>query len=225
MNRRGFTFVEMLISVTALAIIMLALADFSFNTFNISYNHTLQVENANQSRFSSERILNEINKAAYIFPANQNITLITDEGSDSINTNDAIAMLIPANTSQVSQQYNLVAFYLLDGTQDKKDLYEFRSSNSYNWSKNTVPISSFSTVQGNKSLVANDICENNTELTYILNSDNGVADSILQGSISGVSSDSPTALIKGVDWIIATQKNVLLKTEIKGIAKNVPRIL
>lgn len=224
MIRNGFSYVEVLISAMALAVLTLSIADFSSNVFKVSFDHSKQVENAYQTRFSSEIIVSEILKASYIFPANRDFNLSGSGMNDiSINTNDSIAMLIPVDPDLDSTKYIFKAFYFVENLSNKYDLYEFTGSSQISWSKNTLP--SNSSFSGFSSVVASDVIYDETDLEYVLNYDNGISDSILKGSISSVTPDNSYALIKGVKLSLVLDKKVKNTILIEGISRNVPRFI
>lgn len=219
----GVSYVEVVVSIGVLSILMLSLADFSSNAFGVSYNHLMQVEEASQTRFSAERMVNEINQAAYIFPSGLSISL-SGTKTVTINTSSAVAILVPTDMNANPVLYNLIAFYLVDNG-DKADLYEFKSSTGNSWPANTLPISKFASVSGKSSLIASDIDKSNSSLSYLMNYGNGLTDPMLQGSISGINTNVSTALLKGVNWNLVIKKAQSQTVSIKGISKNVPRFM
>ena len=75
MNKRNaLSLVEVLISIIAISIILLAFAEFSANTFKVNYKHSQILATASETRFLTERIMSQISKSEYIFPANHNLS-------------------------------------------------------------------------------------------------------------------------------------------------------
>lgn len=222
MIKKGFTYVEILMAISALAILTLAMAEFSSNTFGVMFRHGQQMEMADQTRFSSDMITGIINKADYIFPAGKSIILSgTNVHTSSINTNSAVAVLI--SDGEDSPQYYFKAFYFVTGTGGMIDLYQFSSSDKYTWNANTRP--SITSVSGTSSLIASDIDQSHTTLTYLLNYNNGTTDPVLRGSVTGTAVDNDYALIKGINWSIYFNKANTQTMQIEGISNNVPRFL
>jgi|GEM_PF-1784785 len=223
MNNKGFSYVEVLISVAILAILTLSMAQFSSNAFNIVYKQSQQVEMADQTRFSSDLVSGVITKADYIFPADKTINLLgTNLHTSSINTNNSVAILISDN---MGSQYYFKAFYLVSNSNGMSDLYQFSSSTKYSWDINTCPISTITTVTGTSSLIASDIDENQSSLTYLLNYNNGITDNILKGNVSGAIISDNDALIKGINWNLSFNKAQVQVMQIEGMSNNVPRFL
>lgn len=224
MNKKGFSYLEVLIGIIALSIITLSVAEFAANTFKVSYNHSQQIATADQTRFAAEAITNEINKAGYIFPANSSIALSgTNFSAITINTNNAVAVLAPSNLSASPPTYRLKVFYLLNTSGGKADLYEFIAASDYSWNSNTIP--SISSSSGLSGLIANDIVTGQSTLTYSLNSANGTTDTVLKGSVSGVTASNPAALINCVNWTLVINLIQPYTINIEGISKNVPRFI
>jgi len=216
-TRKGFSLVEILIAISALAIIMLGVAQFTADIFKVSANHASQLNTVNYARLITERVITQISKAGYIYPAQLSISIT----GRSINTSSSIAMLIPDDNSR----YFFVAYYSIDTSDGKADLYEFTSSNNFAWTKNANPATSMMSFSGSSSIIAKDIIKNNTTLQYILDYQNASYDSILKGSISGVTQNSSNALVKGIDWKIAQGTSRTQTIQVKGISNNVPRFI
>lgn len=210
-RKKGMSFTEIVISTMALSVLMLGFSEFTASMFNVSANHANQIENVNYARLSSERVITEINKAAYIYPSNINIQL----NGKSINTNNSIAMLIENNDGN----YIFMAYYM----NENNDLCEYISSQSYSWDKNTCPATSMLDFNGNFDIIAKNINIESTNLQYILNYENSSYDENLKGEIGNASVNSSNALIKGVNWNISQGINDLQTIQIKGISRNVPR--
>ncbi len=226
MVKKAFSFVETLIALCVLGVIMLSLADFSVNLFNIYYDQSKQVENVNQSRISASTITDDITRAAYIYPAGQQITLSGDGiNTFAINTNSAVAVLIDDGYENGSHKYIFKAFYLEAQDDNISDLYQFCSDSNYVWTENTSPAYNMRTFTGSVSFVASDIKVVETQLNYIINYDNGITDSVLKGSVTNVTANSTTALIKGIDWNLLFHKNTDTSVKVKGISRNVPRFI
>jgi len=216
-RRKGFSFAEILMATVALSILMLGFANFSSNVFNVSANHANQIKTVNQARFSTERIITQINKAAYLYPSGISLSL----SGKSINTSTSVALLIPENNGQ----YRFVSYYLVDNPKGLSDLYEFFSDATYEWIENTSPTDNILSFSGVSSILANDIDKNNTTLEYILNYQNAPTDKILKGEISNIVSTNKYALIKGVYWKIfqgTTQEQII---QLKGLSRNAPRFI
>jgi len=214
---KGFNFAEILMATVALSILMLGFANFSSNVFNVSASHANQIKTVNQARFSTERIITQIDKAAYLYPSN----IILSLSGKNINTSSSIAMLIPEDNGE----YRFVSYYLVDNTKGLSDLYEFFSDATYEWTENTSPSDNILSISGSSAILANDIDKNNTTLEYILNYQNAPTDKILKGEISNIVSTNKYALIKGVYWKIfqvTTQEQVI---HLKGISRNAPRFI
>jgi len=223
-SQSGFSYVEVLISVSVFAILTLCMAQFSSNAFNVMYKQGQQVEMTDQTRFSTDLIPGIINKAYYIFPAGKVINLTgTNLHTNQINTSSSLAFLISDNGS--TPQYYFKAFYLADNTAGMSDLYQFSSSTKYSWDNNTCPVLNITTVSGTENLIATDIDKSQSTLTYLLNYNNGITDQILKGSISGITVDDDYALIKGINWNLSFNKAHVQVIQIEGVSNNVPRYL
>lgn len=222
MIKKGFSYVEILMAITALAILTLAMAEFSSNTFGVMFRHGQQLEMADQTRFSTDIITGVINKADYIFPAGKSIALSgTNVHTSSINTNSAVAVLV--SDGEDTPQYYFKAFYLVTGTGGMTDLYQFSSKYKSTWNTNTRPV--ITAAYGTSSLIASDIDPSKTALTYLLNYNNGTTDAVLRGSITGIASDNDYALVKGINWNISFNKANVQTMQVEGISNNVPRFL
>jgi hypothetical protein len=214
-KRIGFSFTEILMATVALSILMLGFAGFTSNVFDVSASHANQIKTVNQARFSTERVITQINKAAYIYPANISLTL----AGKNINTSNSVAMLVPEDNGE----YRLVSYYLQDNAKGSSDLLEFFSDDTYEWTENTCPADNIINALGSSSILADDIDKNNTTLEYILNYQNAPTDKILKGEMSNYVATNKYALIKGVYWKIyqgTTQNEVI---QLKGTSENVPR--
>ena len=214
-KKSGVSFTEILISTAALAVLMLGFSEFTAGMFDVSASHASQIISVNHARFSSERIITEINKAAYIYPAGVNIQL----SGLTINTNNSVAILIEDN----SGDYFFVAYYTSENGQGDFDLYEYTSDYSYTWDKDTSPAINLTSFNGSAEVIANKINIENTVLNYILNYNNAPYDEILKGEIGNASASDTNALIKGIDWEISQGTTDTQKIQIKGISRNVPR--
>ncbi len=226
MDKKAFNFVEVLIALSVLGVIMLALADFSVSLFHVYFDQSRQVENVNQNRVSVAAISDEISKAAYIYPAGQQIALSGDNFTSlNINTNSSVAVLIDDGYESGSRKYIFKAFYLSGQDDNISDLYQFCSDTNFSWTSNTSPASAMKSFTGSVSFVASDIKTDGTSLNYIINYDNGITDSVLKGSVTNVTANSTTALIQGIDWDLLFHKNTDSLVKVKGISRNVPRFI
>lgn len=214
--RKGISIPELLISTFALSILMLGFSQFAANVFDVSASHASQIVNVNNARLSTERIITQINKSVYIYPANISIHI---SDNITINTNSAVAMLIPSD----NEEYNFVAYYFKYSSGGKSDLYEFMSDYTYEWSKNTCPATDMLTFGGSSSLLATNINISNTTLQYIINYSNGSYDQNLKGGVSNVNTNNTYALIKGINWKIYNDSLPAQIIQLKGISRNVPR--
>ncbi len=214
--KNGFSFVEILMATTALAVLMLGFSQFTADIFSVSASHANQIRTVNDARFATERVITQISRAAYIYPAGITISL---DGEAFISTSSSVAMLIPDSGGN----YVFVAYYSIDADNGKADLFEFMSDDTYDWAKNTCPASDMTYFSGKSSIIARDINKNSTTLQYVVDYQNSVYDPILKGEISGVDQSNQSALIKGVDWRISQGTSNLQVIQIKGISKNVPR--
>lgn len=225
MIKSGLSLTELLISVFALAIITLGVANFSENIFQVTFEHSKLVEEVDESRFSLERIVYEVNRADYILPSGKTIALSGSGFSASINTNEAIVMLILNNDDDPdSPKYNLTAFYFALASNGRYELRQFFDSSTYTWQENTIP-SIPSALTGTSTVIATDIDKAKSELTYYLNQENGIFDTLLRGEVAGITPDSSDALIKGIEWKLVCHKNTEKSTIIKGLSNNVPRFI
>jgi Tfp pilus assembly protein PilV len=209
----GISIPEILMSTLALSILMLGFSQFTSSVFSVSADHSEQLNTVNQARFASERIITQISKASYIYPANVNINL---GGGLSINTNSSVAMLIEESDGK----YTVIAYYLVSKFDGKANLYEYISSTTYSWAENTCPANNLLTFSGSSSLIARDILGSSAVLSYVMNYSNAPVDNILKGEVASVSYTSKYALIKGINWKIVQANDV---TQVKGISRNVPR--
>jgi len=225
-SHKGFTLIEMLVSIVTLGIVAMALADFSSDMFKVSYDHSVQIKNASQTRLSAETITNQINNAVYIFPADHDITL-SGEGNSSvtINTSNSIAFLIRGYTESATPSYIFKAFYLDKDSNGESNLYEFTRMTEKSWPKNTLPYDYFASNTGYFSLIATDIDETKSSLSYVLNYNNGISDGILRGSMSNTNQNDQYALIRGINWRLSIKNNVEYELNIGGISKSVPRFI
>lgn len=215
---KGISLAEIIISTFALAILMLGFSQFSADMFDVSASHATQITNVNQARFATERIITQISKAAYIYPANINIKL---SDSLTISTTTSVAMLIPADDGN----YNLIAYYMVNNASGKSDLYEYISSRTYAWAQNTCPATNLLNFSGSSSLLANNTDKISTTLQYILNYSNAPYDTNLKGAIANVTTSDTSALIKGINWNISQGTSQIQIIQLKGISRNVPRFL
>lgn len=234
MNNKGYSFVEMLISIVILSIVLLSVAEFASNVLNITSRHSQQIEKAVGTRISAERISDKINKAAYIYPGNVDLTLnINGGGQITVSTSDSVAILIPSMNQWDDLQlpedqifYDIVVFYLVDQTDGSSNLYEFVSDGYvFIWGVNTSPLGYSTSFDGTITLLTEDIDTANSNLNYILNYDNGISDTILKGEVSNATVNDTDALIQGVEWNLAIKKFTDSTVSIKGVSKSVPRCL
>ncbi len=223
MNKKGLTLVELLIAITTLGIIIMALADFSMNTFKLSFDHSEALQKTSQSRLFADLISTEINRAAYIFPGSHEVEITNDEGGTvTVNTDEALALLVK---NKNSDSYKLKVFYLIEGEDNKVNLNEFTSSNWRNWTFNTHPIDYFSGISGSSSTIATNIIKSETSLNYILNYNNGINDPNLKGTLGGANVNDSNALIKGITWDLTIQSKSPKHIKAGGVSKNVPRFI
>lgn len=213
--RKGVSLAELLIAVAALSILMLGFSEFTAGFFKVSAMHGTQIKNVNYSRYSSERIITSVNKAAYIYPANTVIQL----SENTINTNDSVAMLIEDN----SGNYLFIAYYPRENIDGKIDLYEYISDTFYSWDKDVCPATDMLSFSGSGNLVAGNIDNESTSLLYILNYNNSAYDVPLKGEIGNAFPDDKFALIKGISWNISQNTSDTQSIPIKGTSRNVPR--
>lgn len=233
---KGLTLVEMLISSVILTILMLSLGQFSFDILNVAEKHSGQVEKTQSSRFSQERITEQIRNASYIFPKGQDISFTiefnADTGysyaSETVNTNNAIALLVPFAGDPYYQGsetpvYNLIVFYLDDNEDGTSNLREFSTAypNVY-WSINSIPDAG--SAYGNSTILANNIITSSSDLSYILSYKSSSTDTVLRSEGQNAEVDDENALVKGIDWYFTLQKNNT-DIDVKGISRNVPRNL
>lgn len=241
MNNNGFSFVEMLMSLCLLVIVSMALTEFATNTLDFADSHTRQVERAMGTRLASERITELISQASYIFPANTDFILnSTQFESDSrngeeelmttvdvqdVNTSDAIALLVPARDVMDTKEYKLYVFYLANGTSGNRNLYEFSADTYKQWDANTLPASTFNDSDGTSTLLAKDIIQDLSQLSYILCPNNSSTDTSLLSAKSITNTSNPQALISGASWTLVVASAGKVSFSVKGVAKNVPRYL
>lgn len=224
-NHNGFTFTEMLIAIGVLAVMSLSLAEFSQNMFNVSYDHSVQMEKASQIRFTGDLISNELHKASYIFPSAHSVSIETGSSSVNIDTSEAIVYLVESDVESDPQGYYVRAFYPAQQDDGYYSLYHFSSSSEIYWSENTLPNSIASGVEGSISEVMTDIVLNSSTLEYVLNFSDGISDTILMGSLSNVSDSDSYALIKGVNWNLVLNKESMINVNLGGLSNNVPRFV
>ena len=168
-SRKGVTLIELLISMIMLSVISISLAEFMSQFTNASFINCQQLEKVNFTRFTVERVIDEIKKAEYIYPASVTIAIT----GKNINTDSAIALLIPVDKTKLI--YRFTAFYFSDsGT--NVNLMEMHSTNQYTWAKNAVPAETMNSITGTSQVIASNINSNNSQLSYTLNYDNGIAD-------------------------------------------------
>ncbi|MEW5819154.1 MAG: prepilin-type N-terminal cleavage/methylation domain-containing protein [Cyanobacteriota bacterium] len=234
-NSKGLTLIEMLVSSAILAILMLSLADYSASILDASDRHSQQLEKVRGARFSLERISEQVNNAAYIFPGDQTISFSIEysEGTGysfdtkTVNTSEAVALLVPMSGNNDSQtfMYNLVVFYIEENGSNNNlcELYEFSTGYpSIYWEENTVP--SVNNASGTATKLTNDIEKDSDSLTYILNYDDSPTDKVLKGEIRGATTFDEDALIRGINWDFTIKKPGGSKdVELKGMSRNVPR--
>lgn len=234
MMNKGLTLTEMLISSVILSILMLSLANFSFDILNVAEKHSGQIETTQSSRFSLERITEQIRNASYIFPAGQDIGFTVefngDTGysfnSETVNTSNAIALLVPFAGNPFYQDsetpvYNLIIYYLEKNTDGTSNLREFSTSYpSVYWSINSIPEEG--TSYGSSTILAKDIVTDSSDLTYILSYDSSSTDTVLKSELQNAEVSDSNALIKGIDWDFTLERNNT-NVNVKGISRNVPR--
>ena len=102
---------------------------------------------------------------------------------------------------------------------------EMHSTNQYTWAKNAVPAETMNSITGTSQVIASNINSNNSQLSYTLNYNNGIADTALKGGISSTSVTSSKALISRVQWDIEVNKNGNEEITIYGNSNNVPRFI
>ena len=235
MNNKGVTLTELLISTAILSIIMMSLADFSLDILNVADRHSQQILKVQNSRLSLERISEQIRNSSYIFPKGKDISFTIESGggysyeSKTVNTNDAIALLVPSIGYDYSQgdnlSYNLVVFYL-DENGTKSDLYEFSTNYpSVYWDENTIPEISYA--YGTTNPIAKNIVTDSSNLSYILQyENNNSTDEVLKSELQGAISTDSDALIKGADWSFTIkQSSGETDVEVQGISRNIPRYI
>jgi len=225
MIRKGLSLTELLISSAVITVMLLAFADYSAGLFQVSSDHAKLLENIDQTRLSSGQITSEVSRAAYIYPKGIDISLYADHRTLTINTSNAIALLIPVKQQDGSNRYRFTAFYFQNAQEGKANLYEFHSSYDYDWTENTLPASQFAMYNGSSSLIMSDIVTEYTSLSYTVNYDNGVSDTVLKGLISDRTETSSDALINGVLLNITVRKKNDYTYNIKGVSENVPRYI
>ena len=218
--KNGFSLAETLISSTALVVILTSIANFSGDILSVSYDHTKLIERASQKRFSAERLSDQIKRAVYIYPENQSISL---SGYETINTSEAIAMLVPVNPSDNIEECRFIAFHIRTDYDGKVNLYEFSSYDTITWDVGEIPASTYNYFYGLSELISKNVNKDESFLTYTLNNAKTVSDTPLMGV--GVSVADPNALIKSVQWEIKIDDDPEYIVNIEGIAKNVPRYI
>ncbi|MGD9581262.1 MAG: PilW family protein, partial [Vampirovibrionia bacterium] len=178
MNNKGFTLVEMLISSMILTILMLSLAQLSFNFLNIADKHSNQIEKTQYSRFSLERMTEQIHNAAYIFPKGQDISFSIEKSAgasytysyQSTNTDNAIALLVPFAGKHYYEDsetpiYNLIIYYLESNADGTSNLIEFSTSEPcVYWSLDSIPTEG--SPSGTSTILAKNIKTETSNLTY-----------------------------------------------------------
>lgn len=227
-NKKGLSMTEMLVSVSILGVLMLATAEFASTTLKTSYKHTQQVMGIKESRSISERIEQRLDSAEYILPPGKSMNLCTNyttgstSGCITVNSSEALAMLIPSLDNTL--KYNIVVFYMYTNSNNVTSLFEFVSDASITWTKGTVPVTNFYSVYGNNSAIASNVIEGESPLTLYLADVDSPSDP-LYGSGKRSSTDTD-ALINRVYWpIIFTKNNNNINVTINGVPKNVPRFL
>jgi len=223
-KKAGISLTELVISALLLSIVMLGAAGFSANFMDVSFRNSKQMVNVNEARAITENIAKEISTAKYIYPAGIDIVLSPSGGSAvTISTNSAVALLFEEEASGGGHSYGFTAFYPAPGSNGGTDLHQFTTAPDYTWDDNTNPATSLLSFSGSSTRIISDVDTSNSSLAYILNYNNGLTDEILRGAISGVATNSPAALIRGIDWQLA-QSNVESRTiVIKELSRNVPR--
>jgi len=218
MINKGFSFIEVLMAIAIFGILTLAMASFSSGAFKVMYKQGSQTEMSDQTRFVTAIIPEVINKSYYIFPAGQTISL-TGSGLHSSQVNTSISVAVLISDEESDKKYYFKAFYIKSG-----NLYEFSSSGKLTWNPDTSPATTITSVNGTDSLIATDIDISKSSLSYSLNYNNGVTDPVLLGQISGSTTTSDVnALIKGISWKLAFNKESLVIIKVEGVSKNVPR--
>lgn len=238
--KKGYTILEALTSMIILGFVSLALATFVGQSMNASYINSQQLEKIDFTRFTVDRILEEIKKAEYIYPSNIALTLVEKDPLDStksksitVNTTNAIALLIP--TAKQNLKYRATVFYI-ETVEIKKDpnsnevcyyynLREFNGETDYSWAKNSIPAESMLTLNGNSQILASNIDNASTSLNYILSNNNGLSDYSLKGDISSTAATSTKALISGIKWRIYINKLENEEITINGLSHNIPRFI
>jgi prepilin-type N-terminal cleavage/methylation domain-containing protein len=228
MTKNGFTLLEVMMTTLVLGVISLALAEFSYNSYKVSFEHSMQVENSEHTRIVNELIDNEVSKASYIYPANVPIYL-TGGDNRTINTNTSIALLIPDDTEIDPPTYIFEAFYITKTSTGNYNLYMFKGASAIQWPKKNVdptdniPALNITTIEGSSTFVASDFTSDSNSVSYILSGDKSLTDTALLGETSGVTELDSNALIMGIKWDLNIKKNIVQTIKIESISKNVPR--
>ena len=97
---KGFSLIEILVSTIVLSILMLGFAGFTSGVFDVSASHADQIKSVNQARFSTERIITQINKSAYIYPSDVSLFL----------SGKSIITLTYAWNENTCPAYNILSF-------------------------------------------------------------------------------------------------------------------
>jgi hypothetical protein len=231
MNRQGISLIEILISTVVVGVLVMGMADFSAGLFDVSTKGNERIKNVSELRAVSEKISSEILSAAYIYPGSRNIHISGTDNKENqsfdltISTNDSVAMLF-ADIVGTTVKHGLTAYFIHSCENNTSTcLYQFTSSATYVWTKNTCPALNATNFSGNFSKIVTDIDADSTDLEYILNYSNGVTDNILKGQIGSVTDTNAYALIKGISWEISQNNSENQVIQIKGLSKNVPRFI
>lgn len=239
MSNKGLTLMELLVSTMILSILMLALADFALDILNVADRHSQGIEKAANNRITNERILEQVHNSEYIFPKGYSINVSTESmengiwnyGNETIDTDEDIAMLVPANIDEDygysgdTKCYNLVAYYTKSNSLEKTDLYEFTTNwPSYCWEENTIP--NISSAYGTSTKLSEKIQADSIDLSLILSQEGGSSDTVLKSKLQGATEDSSNALIKGIE-LSFTQNNPEGETDviITGLSRKIPRYI
>lgn len=221
----GMSLVEVIISIGILSVLMLSLTDYSLHALDVSTSNIYQIEKTRENRLSAERFSNQATKAEYIFPAGTSLSIYSHGFMGEINTDNAVALLMLKDPGDeyTSPTYVIDLFYLRENSKGKYDLYELTGAYDMTWEANTLPVSTFNYVHGNETKLLEDIILSESELTYILNQENGITDGVLKGLVNDVETNDPYALIKGFTWKLKVSKDNEYYLRVKGFSNNVPR--